>query len=71
MIASLDRLEKNELIEIVRVGNQKCNKIYVGKLERTITLGDYMKILNLGDEVEDKEVSINRCNYGQTTQKKD
>ena len=62
LIASLDRLEKNELIEIVRVGNQKCNKIYVGKLERTITLGDYMKILNLGDEVEDKEISINTIN---------
>ena len=38
LISSLNRLEELELLEIVRAGVQKCNKIYVGKLERTTTL---------------------------------
>ena len=57
LISSLNRLEELELLEIVRAGVQKCNKIYVGKLERTTTLGDYIKSLNLNDE-EDEEISF-------------
>ena len=62
--ASLNRLEKMELLEVVRVGKTKCNRIYVGKLERTTTLGDYIKSLNLSDEEEykDKEISIKTVN---------
>ena len=62
--ASLNRLEEMELLEIVRVGKTKCNRIYVGKLERTTTLGDYIKSLNLSDEEEykDKEISIKTVN---------
>lgn len=48
--ASLDRLQALDLIEVVNVGNMKCNKIYVGKLKRTLTLGDYMKNMNIGEE---------------------
>ena len=48
LLASLKRLEEAELIEVVNVGNMKCNRIYVGKLKRTITLGEYMR--NLGIE---------------------
>ena len=62
--ASLNRLEEMELLEVVRVGKTKCNRIYVGKLERTTTLGDYIKSLNLSDEEEykDKEISIKTVN---------
>ena len=61
---SLNRLEEMELLEVVRVGKTKCNRIYVGKLERTTTLGDYIKSLNLSDEEEckDKEISIKTVN---------
>ena len=52
--ASLKRLQELELIEVVNAGNMKCNKIYVGKLKRTLTLGDYMKNMNIG-EYENQE----------------
>ena len=69
LISSLNRLEELELLEIVRAGVQKCNKIYVGKLERTTTLGDYIKSLNLNDE-EDEEISINTVNLKDIKQTK-
>ena len=69
LISSLNRLEELELLEIVRTGVQKCNKIYVGKLERTTTLGDYIKSLNLNDE-EDEEISINTVNLKDIKQTK-
>ena len=37
---------------MVNIGNMKCNRIYVGKLKRTITLGDYMKDMSIGEEDE-------------------
>ena len=46
--ASFKRLEEVGLIEVVNTGNMKCNRIYVGKIKRTITLGEYMK--NIGIE---------------------
>ena len=52
--ASLDRLQALDLIEVVNVGNMKCNKIYVGKLKRTLTLGDYMKNMNIGEEDQEE-----------------
>ena len=69
LISSLNRLEELELLEIVRTGVQKCNKIYVGKLERTTTLGDYIKSLNLNDE-EDEGISINTVNLKDIKQTK-
>ena len=48
--ASLKRLEEVGLVEVVNTGNMKCNRIYVGKLKRTITLGDYMKDMNISSE---------------------
>lgn len=50
--SSLKRLEEVGLIEVVNIGNMKCNRIYVGKLKRTITLGDYMKDISIGEEDE-------------------
>ena len=50
--SSLKRLEEVGLIEVVNTGNMKCNRIYVGKLKRTITLGDYMKDMSIGEEDE-------------------
>lgn len=50
--SSLKRLEEVGLIEVVNIGNMKCNRIYVGKLKRTITLGDYMKDMSIGEEDE-------------------
>ena len=50
--SSLKRLEEVGLIEVVNIGNMKCNRIYVGKLKRTITLGDYMKDMSIGEDDE-------------------
>ena len=50
--SSLKRLEEVGIIEVVNTGNMKCNRIYVGKLKRTITLGDYMKDMSIGEEDE-------------------
>ena len=50
--SSLKRLEEVGLIEVVNIGNMKCNRIYIGKLKRTITLGDYMKDMSIGEEDE-------------------
>lgn len=50
LLASLKRLEAVNLIEVVNIGNMKCNRIYVGKLKRSITFGDYMKEFNISDE---------------------
>ena len=52
--ASLKRLQELDLIEVVNVGNMKCNKIYVGKLKRTLTLGDYMKNMNIEEEEQEE-----------------
>ena len=51
--ASLKRLEEVGLVEVVNIGNMKCNRIYVGKLKRTITLGDYMKDMNISAEEDE------------------
>ena len=56
--ASLKRLANVDLIQEVNVGNMKCNRIYVGKLNRTITLGDYMKNFNISTDEEDAEITI-------------
>ena len=50
--SSLKRLEEVGLIDVVNIGNMKCNRIYVGKLKRTITLGDYMKDMSIGEDDE-------------------
>ena len=52
--ASLDRLQELDLIEVVNTGNMKCNRIYVGKLKRTLTVGDYMKNMNIGEEEQEE-----------------
>ena len=53
--SSLDRLSKCDLIEVVNVGNMKCNRIYVGNAETTITLGEYIN--KIGIEL-DEQVSF-------------
>lgn len=60
--ASLKRLAEVDLIENIPMGNMQCNRIYVGKLERTTTLGDYIKSINLDNDTEDYEVSIDVVN---------
>ena len=62
--ASLKRLEEAELIEVVNVGNMKCNRIYVGKLKRTITLGEYMRNLGIeeNEAIEETAPSIDVVN---------
>ena len=64
LLASLKRLEEAELIEVVNVGNMKCNRIYVGKLKRTITLGEYMKNLGIeeNEAIEETAPSIDVVN---------
>ena len=64
LLASLKRLEEAELIEIVNVGNMKCNRIYVGKLKRTITLGEYMRNLGIeeNEAIEETTPSIDAVN---------
>lgn len=58
--ASLDRLQACELIEVVFLGNNKCNRIYVGEAKSTTTLGDYIKNigLELDEELEDFKPTI-------------
>ena len=56
--ASLKRLEEVGLVEVINTGNMKCNRIYVGKLKRTITLGDYMKDMNISEEENEFTPSI-------------
>ena len=64
LLASLKRLEEAELIEIVNVGNMKCNRIYVGKLKGTITLGEYMRNLGIeeNEAIEETTPSIDVVN---------
>ena len=64
LLASLKRLEEAELIEVVNVGNMKCNRIYVGKLKRTITLGEYMRNLGIeeSEAIEETTPSIDVVN---------
>ena len=64
LLASLKRLEEAELIEVVNVGNMKCNRIYVGKLKRTITLGEYMRNLGIeeNETIEETTPSIDVLN---------
>ena len=64
LLASLKRLEEAELIEVVNVGNMKCNRIYVGKLKRTITLGEYMRNLGIeeNEAIEETTPSIDVLN---------
>lgn len=58
--ASLDRLSKCDLIEVLIMGNMKCNRIYVGKAESTITLGEYINKIGteLDEDVEEFTPSI-------------
>ena len=64
LLASLKRLEEAELIEVVNVGNMKCNRIYVGKLKRTITLGEYIRNLGIeeNEAIEETTPSIDVVN---------
>ena len=71
LLASLKRLEEVELIEVVNVGNMKCNRIYVGKLKRTITLGEYMKNLGIeeNEAIEETAPSIDVVNINDISKK--
>lgn len=63
--ASLDRLEKCELIESVQVGTMQCNRIYVGNAESTTTLGEYITKIGIEldeDKGEEKIPSIKVAN---------
>lgn len=68
--ASLDRLEACELIENIQIGSMKCNRIYVGSTESTITLGEY--ITKIGIELEaEKEKEKEKVPTIKVTNKKD
>ena len=71
LLASLKRLEEAELIEVVNVGNMKCNRIYVGKLKRTITLGEYMRNLGIeeNEAIEETAPSIDVVNINDISKK--
>ena len=71
LLASLKRLEEVELIEVVNVGNMKCNRIYVGKLKRTITLGEYMRNLGIeeNEAIEETAPSIDVVNINDISKK--
>ena len=71
LLASLKRLEEAELIEVVNVGNMKCNRIYVGKLKRTITLGEYMRNLGIeeNEAIEEITPSIDVVNINDINKK--
>ena len=62
--ASFKRLEEVGLIEVVNTGNMKCNRIYVGKIKRTITLGEYMKNIGIeeNEAIEETTPSIDVVN---------
>ena len=61
--ASLKRLQELELVEVVNIGNMKCDRMYIGKLKRTITLGDYMKSMSIEEsEVVEHEPKIDAIN---------
>ena len=71
LIASLDRLEKVELIERVRQGQMIANRMYIGNPISTITLGDYIKRIGieLDEEMKNEDnkpnvnvTNINDCN---------
>lgn len=71
LIASLDRLEKVDLLERVKLGQMMCNRMYIGNPISTITLGDYIKRIGLElDEDLNNEynkpninvTNINECN---------
>lgn len=64
--ASLDRLQACELVEVIQLGNNKCNRIYVGTAESTTTLGDYIKNIGieLDEELEEFEPKINVVSVG-------
>ena len=60
--ASLKRLQELDLVEVVSIGNMKCNRMYVGKLKRTLTLGDYMKNMNIEEEINEPMPTIDVLN---------
>ena len=60
--ASLKRLQELDLVEVVSIGNMKCNRMYVGKLKRTLTLGDYMKNMNIEEEINEPIPTIDVLN---------
>ena len=62
--ASFKRLEEVGLIEVVNTGNMKCNRIYVGKIKRTITLGEYMKNIGIeeNESIEENIPSVDVVN---------
>ena len=61
--ASLKRLQELDLIEVVNVGNMKCDRMYIGKLKRTITLGDYMKNMSIEEnDIVEHELNIDAIN---------
>lgn len=43
----LKRLEKNDLILVEQIGQNKCNKMYIGEPERKTTLGEYIEKIGL------------------------
>ncbi len=57
---SFARLENIDLILRERVGQNKCDKIYIGEPKRTTTLGDYIKQIGLEIKEESKEVDSNK-----------
>ena len=60
--ASLKRLQELDLVEVVSIGNMKCNRMYVGKLKRTLTLGDYMQNMNIEEEINEPIPTIDVLN---------
>lgn len=48
--AGLKALEKLNLIEVITVGKNKCNIMYIGSPESTITYSKYIE--NIGEEIE-------------------
>ncbi len=69
--ASLKRLEKVFLIENINVGLNKCNKIYVGNPNRSITFSEYVnKIgIELDNEIKEYEPQINVTNINNENKK--
>lgn len=57
---SFSRLESIELIYRERVGQNQCDKIYIGEPKRTTTLGDYITQIGLELKEETKENNSNK-----------
>lgn len=57
---SLARLENIDLIYRERVGQNQCDKIYIGEPIRTTTLGDYIKQIGLEIKEDSKDNKHNK-----------